>query len=110
MTYNIFRLILVVIATYANATATINSVADGLIGQLSSVSSLIAMANYVAGFSFLCVSIFKFKQHKDNPTQQTIGNPLMYLLLAILLMYMANIIKPIGVSLFGTGIRFGKYT
>lgn len=105
----IYSIIVILIPVISIATGNLNAVADNLLSHLGSVYTLIGMANYVAGFCFLCVSVFKFKQHKDNPTQQTIGNPLMYLLLAILLMYMANIIKPIGDSLFNSGdVIFGK--
>lgn len=107
----IFRLALIALPLYINAVDTINGVADNITGHLSNVYRLIGMANYAAGFCFLCVSVFKFKQHKDNPTQQTIGNPLMYLLLAILLMYMANVIEPISLSLFDSDdVIYGKIT
>ena len=103
-----FRLALIGLSGLAQAD-TINEIADRVGGHLMNAYDLIAASSYVAGFFFLCASIFKFKQHKDNPQQQTIGNPLMYLVLAVLLMYMGNIVKPIGETMFGEGNVIGGY-
>lgn len=104
----LYRSILVMLAGLSQA-ATVDSLADGIIGHLMSVYTLIGSASYIAGFCFFCVTIFKFKQHKDNPQQHTIGNALTYLVLSVLLMYMGSIVQPIGDTLFGDGNVIGGY-
>lgn len=67
----------------------------GALGQM-----MIAIA-YLAGIGFTIASIFKFKQHKDNPTQIPIGTPLAMLVIGIVLIFMPMVIKPAGQTIFG---------
>lgn len=91
--------------TYSN---DFNGVADRIVGQLNSVYQLIGAGAYLGGTGFLIATFFKFKQHKDNPAQNPIGNPLMYLLLSVLLMFLGNIVQPIGETLFGNDAIGGR--
>lgn len=83
--------------------ADINSLADGVIGQLGFVKKIIGTSSYAAGLGFLIVTFFKLKQFKDNPQQNPVGGTIMYLLLAVLLMYLGSLVDPLGETLFGSG-------
>lgn len=53
----------------AVAGTNIGNVAESITGTLGSVTKLITLLSYLAGLAFSIAAIFKFKQHKDNPTQ-----------------------------------------
>ena len=90
----------------SNAHAEITDI-EGLhtqiTSQFSAIIKLMFAVAYVAGFGFVAAAIFKFKQHKDNPTQIPMGTPIAMLLIGIALIFLPNIIKPAGTSLFGEG-------
>ena len=50
----------------------------------------------LAGLGFGIAAIFKFKQHKDNPTQVPIGTPFALLAISVLLVFFPAIYKPAG--------------
>lgn len=86
---------------------TVNDIADNIIEQLGAARYLIVYGAYTAGLGFLMATFYKFKQHKDNPTQVPIGNPLTMLTIAVLLLYLGNLIQPIGQTIFGNPITSG---
>lgn len=98
---NIISLLtLFAIATVTQA-ATINDIADNIITQLAAGNEMIILMAYVSGLGFLVISFFKFKQHKDNPAQNPVGNALTILLIGVLLIYLGNLSKPLGETFFG---------
>ena len=99
-------LISVAIANLAYAV-TVNDIADNIIGQLGAAKDLVIYGAYSAGLGFLVATFYKFKQHKDNPTQVPIGNPITMLAIAVLLLFLGNLIQPIGETLFGNPITSG---
>ena len=62
---------------------------------------------FILGICFLCgigfgvSSVFKFKQHKDNPQQNTIGTALTILSLSVALVFISGFYKPLGRLMFG---------
>lgn len=70
--------------------------------QYESLGKMVVAIAYLSGLGFVFSSIYKFKQHKDNPTQIPIGGPLALLAVGILLMFMPGFIKPAGKSMFGS--------
>lgn len=70
---------------------------------IMSILPLIQSLSLVLGLGFFIGSIFKFKQHKDNPSQVPVGTPLAYAMVAIALIYSSNIVEIIGTSLFKDG-------
>ena len=64
------------------------AIPSGSTGEVANVTSslnvtkLITAGSYVAGLGFAIGSIFKFKQHKDNPTQIPIGTPIALVLVS----------------------------
>ena len=57
--------------------------------------------SYVAGIGFFIGAIFKFKQHKDNPTQIPMGTPIALLMIAMSLLFMPYLIKASGGTFAG---------
>lgn len=83
------------------ATSGIGAVAAQVTGNLSNVAKLITAASYVAGMGFGVAAIVKFKAHKDNPTQVTIGMPIALLFVAAALLFIPSVYQTAGGTLFG---------
>ena len=82
---------------------TLGSMAGLLVGQFTEIGALMIGTAYIAGIGFGISAIFKFKQHKDNPTQVPVGTPFALLAISVLLVFLPSIYKPAGQSIFGTG-------
>lgn len=76
--------------------------------QYQAVGKLIVAISYLMGFGFVFSSIYKFKQHKDNPTQIPIGGALALLGVGILMMFLPGFIAPAGKSMFGPGANLNQ--
>jgi intracellular multiplication protein IcmD len=87
---------------FANQDQTIGGMANMLRGSFSKIASLMIALSYVAGIGFGITSIFKFKQHKDNPQQVPIGTPFAMMAISVLLIFLPAIYAPAGISVFGT--------
>ncbi len=81
--------------------ADLGSVADTLVGQMSSFAKLITAGSYVAGLGFAAGAILKFKAHRDNPTQIPVGTPVALLFVAAALLFLPSLFSAAGSSLFG---------
>ena len=96
-------------AVYASA-ATIGSLAYNVTGSFAQIGSLMMGVAYVAGLGFGISAIFKFKQHKDNPTQIPIGTPFALLAVSVVLMFLPSIYAPAGATVFGGSSTGGGFT
>ncbi|KAF5271535.1 hypothetical protein FQR65_LT05155 [Abscondita terminalis] len=56
---------------------------------------------YMAGIGFCMASMLKFKAHKDNPTQIPIGTPIALLFIGAALIFLPNIFRIAGYTVFG---------
>lgn len=83
------------------AISGVGSVATQAASNIASVARLITAASYVAGMAFAVGAIVKFKAHKDNPTQVTIGQPIALLFVGAALIFMPTVFKVSGSTLFG---------
>jgi len=72
-------------------------------GSLSNIAKLITAGSYVAGMAFAVGAIAKFKQHKENPTQIPISQPIMFLFVGIALIFIPSVFSAGGGTLFGAG-------
>lgn len=90
-------------------TATIGTVATKITESFSGIGKLMIAVAYLAGIGFVLASIFKFKQHKDNPTQIPLGTPLALLVIGIVLIFLPMIFEPAGTSIFGAGAQHGGF-
>ena len=80
---------------------------DGIGKIVCNISSLlvklmpfIQILSIVTGLGFFVASLFKFKAHKDNPSQVPVGTPIAYMMVSIALMYASGVVKIIGTSFF----------
>ncbi len=98
---------LIAIGVMSCAHAQIGSMASRLNSSLSSVADLIGSVGYVAGLGFGVASVFKFKQHRDSPTQVPIGTPFGMLGVAVALIYMPQLLTETGASVFSSNTAGG---
>lgn len=81
-------------STWAQAASVsdISGLASNIQSGLTPLINLTVAACYLGGAGFCAASIFKFKAHKDNPTQVPIGTPIMLLFVGIGLCFMPSLI------------------
>lgn len=89
-------------SAFAIPHVALKDMVASIIGQYQALGKLIVAISYLMGFGFVFSSIYKFKQHKDNPTQIPIGAALSLLGVGILLMFLPGFITPAGKSMFGS--------
>ena len=74
----------------------IGLIAHNITQSFSDIGKLIFSIAYVAGLGFGVAAIFKFKQHKDNPTQVPIGTPIALIAISSALVFLPGFYKPLG--------------
>ena len=89
---------------------SIATVATTITKSFGSLAKLITAGSYIAGIGFAVSSIFKFKQHKDNPQQTQIGTPIALLFIAAALLFLPNILTVAGQTVFGSNKQSGNAT
>ena len=92
------------------AEDNLGQLARGVTGSFTGIGSLMIATSYLAGIGFAIAAIFKFKQHRDNPTQIPIGTPLALLIIGIVLIFFPGIIKPAGTTIFGSSNTAGGFS
>lgn len=97
-------------AAQAFAEDNLGNLARGVTGSFSGIGSLMIATSYLAGIGFAIAAIFKFKQHRDNPTQIPIGTPIALLIIGIILIFFPGIIKPAGTTIFGSSSTAGGFS
>ena len=91
---------LISVGAFAAATATsLGGIAEEITKSFLGIGHLMIAISYIAGIGFAIAAIFKFKQHKDNPTQIPLGTPLALLAIAIALVFLPAFFKPAGKTL-----------
>lgn len=70
-------------------------------GSFSGIATLLFTICIVAGLSFGIAALFKFKQHKDNPAQVSVGQCFGLFFLAALMLWMPFLIKTLGYTVTG---------
>jgi intracellular multiplication protein IcmD len=98
----LIALVMMDAALAAKTASTIGNMASNLVSNFNAVGKLMVGMAYMAGVGFGIASIFKFKQHKDNPTQVTIGTPFALLTISVLLVFLPGLYGPAGSSIFGS--------
>lgn len=74
----------------------LGQIAVSVTGIMGDFVKLIFAIAAVAGSGFLLVAFFKFKQHKDNPTQVQLGQPIALLLIGVGLIWLPFIAQETG--------------
>lgn len=88
----------------------LGGIAEQITQSFEGIGKLILGIAFVAGLGFTMASIFKFKQHKDNPTQIPLGTPIALLAVGVALIFLPNIIAPAGQTIFGKKVEAGGFT
>ncbi len=91
--------------TAAFALSGFGSVAAQVTSNMTNIAKLITAASYVAGMAFAVGAIVKFKAHKDNPTQVTIGQPIALLFVGAALIFIPTVFQVSGSTLFGSSAK-----
>ena len=100
---------------YANTCSTddaygLKRVLVNLYCSFDPISIMLGGAGYLGGIAFGAAAALKFKQHRDNPTQVSIGFPLVYLTIAVGLVYMPSLLSEGRNTLFSeTGEESSAY-
>lgn len=89
-------------AGFAFAQSDIGTVASTITSTFGKLASMITGVSYVAGLGFAIVAILKFKQHRDNPQQTTVGTPIALLFVAAALLYLPSLFTVAGSTIFGS--------
>ncbi len=90
---------------YASSSLTLGGMASTITQSFTSLTKLITAGSYIAGLGFAVGAIIKFKAHKDNPTQITIGVPVSLTAIAAALLFLPTILGVAGSTMFGGGAQ-----
>ena len=90
------------LATAPSTDTGLGKIAGGVTTTIGSVGKMMVAISYLAGFGFLTFGVLKFKQHKDNPQQVTLGTPIVMTLIGAVLVFIGGFIAPLGET-FGVG-------
>lgn len=97
-----FGLMILAQMASAGSSETIGGMASNITGTFGQLAKLITAGSYLAGLGFAVGAIMKFKQHKDNPTQITIGTPIAMVFIAAALLFLPSILSVTGATMFGS--------
>jgi intracellular multiplication protein IcmD len=86
-----------------STVSTIGDVGQQVTSSFTSLTHLITAGSYLCGLAFSIAAIMKFKQHKDNPTQVAIGQPIAIFVIALALLFLPSTLSVTGETLFGGG-------
>ena len=89
------------LALAADTDDNLGKVASTITSSFSQLAKLITAGAYMAGIGFCMASMLKFKAHKDNPTQIPIGTPIALLFIGAALIFLPNIFRIAGYTVFG---------
>ena len=104
MSHNKTRILFIVsLVFFQFAFATdIGDIAEHVTTSFEKIGRLMIGLAYLSGLGFGISAVFKFKQHKDNPTQIPIGTPFALLGVSCILVFLPGIYQPAGNTIFGT--------
>lgn len=68
--------------------------------SFADIANLLGGSAYLGGLAFGSAAAFKFKQHRDNPTQVTVGAPIIYLTIAVGLVFLPSLLMEGRATLF----------
>jgi intracellular multiplication protein IcmD len=89
------------LALAADTDDNLGKVASTITSSFGQLAKLITAGAYMAGIGFCMASMLKFKAHKDNPTQIPIGTPITLLFIGAALIFLPNIFRIAGYTIFG---------
>ena len=100
-----FSLIFIEVAY--GTSISVGSAAKNVTTSMSDLARLITAGSYVLGFGFAVGAVLKFKAHKDNPTQVTVGTPIALLFIAVALIFLPAIFGMAEKTIFAGSAKTG---
>ncbi|MCR9192458.1 MAG: type IV secretion protein IcmD [Gammaproteobacteria bacterium] len=82
---------------------TLGTMASTMTATFGSVGKLVTAASYIGGLVSSIAAILKFKQHKDNPQQTPIGQPIGLIFIGAALLFLPTVFSVVGNTLFKAG-------
>jgi intracellular multiplication protein IcmD len=104
-----FTFFLLVVVGSAVAQNDVGDLAGNVKSSFEDIGLLMIVASYIGGFALTIAAIFKFKQHKDNPTQIPIGTPIALLVIGIILVFLPSLFGSAGQTIFGGEQEVGGF-
>ena len=86
-------------AQAAGDQKTIGTIATSVASSFQAIGQLILGIAFVAGLGFGVTAIFKFKQHKDNPQQTPVGQPVALMAISAALVFLPGFYNPLGATM-----------
>lgn len=77
-------------------------------GQFGGLVNFLFSLATIAGLCFSIAALLKFKQHKDNPAQVTIGQPIGLFFLGAIMLWLPFIIQSLGTTIVGNSDKAQK--
>jgi len=99
-TYGFLILLLISSSVFAGTSATVATIADGLVAQLQPGPNLMAAIAYVSGIVLGIKGVLKLKEHNESKGQVKLIIPIVLLLSAFLLLALPSASKS-GIETFG---------
>lgn len=99
-----------VLLMQAASAADIGGIASNVTSTMKSVGQLLAAGAYVAGFGLTIAALFKFKAHKENPTQEKLATPIVLLAIGVALIFLPSVITTGGATVFGGTRSIGGFS
>ena len=92
---------------FADTTAPLSmgQVASQVTSNFGPVAQFLTASFYLLGLGFMGSAIFKFKAHKDNPTQIQIGTPIALTFIGAAFLFTPSLFGTAGQTLFGSGAK-----
>ncbi len=90
------------LAALDDSTLTLGGVAAKIIESFDNVAKFITASFYLLGTGFIGSAIFKFRAHKDNPTQIPVGTPIALTFIGAAFLYTPSLFGTAGMTMFGT--------
>ena len=96
--------------SFALTAPSLGDVASTIIQSFDDVAKFITASFYLLGTGFIGSAIFKFRAHKDNPTQIPVGTPIALMFIGAAFLYTHSLFGTAGMTLFGAGAETAGVT
>lgn len=93
--------------TFAQSGTGISDIAANVTSTFSNFAKLITAGAFLAGLTFAFLAILQFKAHRDNPAQNPLGKPIVYMFVAVGLLFLPYLVEQAGKSVLGTSATPG---
>jgi intracellular multiplication protein IcmD len=86
----------------ANDPLSLGGVASQVTSSFGAVAKFMTASFYLLGLGFMGSAIFKFRAHKDNPTQIPVGTPIALTFIGAAFLFTPSLFGTAGTTLFGS--------